>query len=84
MELVSDEYVATVSADEAGTGATVQVASVGATVIEVRTTDDDGDEHIFQGTVTVQPGDVEVGEITFSEAGGTSSEQTPPEEGQPA
>lgn len=72
----SDESVASVSADEAGTSATVQVAGVGATVIEVRTTDDDGDEHVFQGTVTVQPGDVEVGEITFSE-GGNGGEPEP-------
>jgi hypothetical protein len=80
----SDESVATVTANEDGTGATVDRGGPGATQITVTTTDDDGDEHVFAGTVTLNPGDVDVGEITFSEAGGTSSEQTPPEEGQPA
>jgi hypothetical protein len=70
----TDENVATVEATADGMGATVTVGSPGAAVVEVRTTDTDGDEHVFQGTVTVQPGDVEVGEITFTESGGGVAE----------
>jgi hypothetical protein len=79
----SDESVATVTASEDGTGATVDRGGPGATQITVTTTDDDGDEHVFAGTVTLNPGDVEVGEITFTESGGGVAEppaETPPPE----
>jgi monomeric isocitrate dehydrogenase len=73
----TDESVASVMAADDGMSASVQVGSPGAAVVEVSTTDSDGDTHVFQGTVTVQPGDVEVGEITFTEE--AAAEEPPAE-----
>lgn len=64
----SDEGVATVEASDDGMSAVVRVSSPGATVIEVSTVETNTNtEIVSQGTVTVQPGDTVIGEVTFSE-----------------
>jgi uncharacterized protein YjdB len=61
----SDESVASVTASEDGLTATVTVANPGATVIECAAGD-----IVAQGTVTVQPGDAVIGDVSFSQGGG--------------
>jgi hypothetical protein len=63
----SDESVATVEASEDGLTATVTVGAPGATVIECRDTEADGDV-VSQGTVTVQPGAAAIGDVEFQAA----------------
>lgn len=66
----TDESVATVTAQADGMTAEVAIGSPGAAVIEVKATDpDDGSEAVAQGTVTVQPGEAVIGEVTFSGPG---------------
>lgn len=65
----SDEAVASVEGSEDGLSATVTIGTPGAAVIEVRSTEaNTGVEVIAQGTVTVQPGDTAIGEVTFTES----------------
>lgn len=64
----SDENVASVEASGDGLSAVVTVNSPGATVIEVSTVETNTDtEIVAQGTVTVQPGDTVIGDVSFSE-----------------
>lgn len=64
----SDESVATVQASDDGMSAVVTVSSPGATVIEVSTVETNTNtEIVSQGTVTVQPGDTVIGDVSFSE-----------------
>lgn len=81
----SDESVASVAASADGLTAEVTVGAPGAAVIEVVEQDESGEEIVAQGTITVQPGDAEIGEVTFGQAGlggtGTTEpvEEAPPE-----
>jgi|SRR4029077_8686103 hypothetical protein len=66
----SDETVATVTAADDGMSATIVPLNPGgaggsAAVISVVAHDDDGEEVRSEGTVTVQPGDAVIGEVTF-------------------
>jgi hypothetical protein len=64
----SDENVATVEPAGDGLSAVVTVNSPGATVIEVSTVETNTNtEIVAQGTVTVQPGDTVIGDVSFSE-----------------
>ena len=68
----TDETVAVVTATEDGMSAEVEIGSPGATVIEVSTVEaNTGAQIVAQGTVTVQPGDVAVGSVEFSESSPT-------------
>lgn len=63
--------VASVEAAEDGMSATVTVGvpaspAGSAAVISVVAHDDDGEEIVSAGTVTVQPGDAVIGEVTFA------------------
>lgn len=65
----TDESVATVEAGEDGMSATVSIGSPGAAVIEVKSVEaNTGAEVIAQGTITAQPGDAVIGDVTFEEA----------------
>lgn len=81
----SDDSVASVEASADGLSATVTVGAPGAAVIEVSETDESGEEITAQGTVTVQPGDAEIGDVSFSEGGGGAVTPEPPaeEQGEP-
>lgn len=79
----SDEAVASVQASEDGLSASVTVGAPGATVIEVRETDSQGQEIVAQGTVTVQPGDAVIGEVNFSGGSPTAADEAPGD-GEPA
>ena len=63
----SDEAVATVAASEDGLSGTVTFVAPGVALIDVTTTNDDGTTASAQGTVTVQPGDAVIGEVTFGD-----------------
>ena len=80
----TDESVASIdSTSEDGNTATIGIGSPGAAVVEVATTQEDGDEIVAQGTITVQPGDVEMGSIEFSEATEEPPAEEPPAEETP-
>jgi hypothetical protein len=65
----SDESAATVdSVSEDGNTATISIGSPGATVIQVDTTQEDGDVISATGTITVEPGEVVLGEVNFEES----------------
>lgn len=68
----SDDSVATVEASEDGLSATIVPGTPApegsAVVISALAHDDDGEAVISSGTVTVQPGDAVLGEITFNNA----------------
>jgi hypothetical protein len=76
----ADDSIASVEASADGMSATVTPLSSGdaaggtAVVISVVAHDAEGDEVRSEGTVTVQPGEVLIGEITFS----SGSEAAPP------
>jgi hypothetical protein len=63
----TDESVATVEASEDGSTATISIGSPGATVIQVDTTQADGDVISATGTITVEPGEVTLGSVEFAE-----------------
>ena len=73
----SDESVVSLAASEDGLSATATIVGPGASLIEVISMTDDGDEIKAQGTVTVTAGEPATSEVTFSEA--TSEEPTPEE-----
>lgn len=77
----TDESVATVEASDDGNTASISIGSPGATVIQVDTTQEDGDVISAQGTITVQPGEVAMGSVEFAETG-TGETTTPPAEGE--
>lgn len=74
----SDEAVASVSAGDDGLSAEVSVGAPGVALIEVKSVEaNTGAEVVAQGTITVQPGDAVIGEVSFEEGG---SEEPPPVE----
>lgn len=66
--LSSDEAVASVAASEDGLSAEVSIGAPGVALIDVSSTNDDGSVAAAQGTITVQPGDAVIGEVSFEEA----------------
>src|SRR3954471_8794656 len=76
----SDDSVASVEASDDGLSAEITVGAPGAAVIEVSEVDERGEEIISQGTITVQPGDAEIGEVDFESPAGSAQ---PPEPVQP-
>lgn len=67
----SDETVATVTPSEDGLAATVAVGGPGVALIEVRVTETNEEtqesyEIVAQGTLTVQPGDAVIGDVSFT------------------
>ncbi len=64
----SDESVAVVTASEDGLSASVEIGAPGVALIDVTTTNDDGSTATAEGTITVQPGDAVIGEVTFTES----------------
>jgi uncharacterized protein YjdB len=75
----SDDSIATVEQTDDGMTATVTPVGSGdgaggaAAVISVVAHDDDGEEVRAEGTITVRPGDIAIGEITF-----TAGAEAPP------
>lgn len=63
----SDESVAKATASEDGLSATFEVGAPGAAVISVSSTNTDGSTASAEGTITVQPGDAVIGEVTFNQ-----------------
>lgn len=62
----SDESVAVLTVADDGLSASVEILAPGVTLIDVLTTNDDGSTAAAQGTITVQPGDAVIGEVTFA------------------
>ena len=76
----SDENAVSLSTSEDGLSATATIGGPGASLIEVKSVTDDGDEIVAQGTITVTPGEPASGEVSFEPA----AEGEPPVEGEPA
>jgi hypothetical protein len=64
----SDENAVSLSVSEDGLSATANIGGPGASLIEVKSVTDDGDEIVAQGTITVTPGEPASGEVSFEEA----------------
>lgn len=62
----SDESVATLTVAEDGLSAAVAIGAPGVTLIDVMTTNDDGSTAQAEGTITVQPGDAVIGDVSFA------------------
>lgn len=71
----TDRNVASIEASEDGLSATITVGAPGAAVIECSETDESGEEIVAQGTVTVQPGDAEIGDVNFGVPTAPGAEQ---------
>jgi len=61
----SDSTVADVTAAADGLSAEVAIGGPGVALISVSTTNDDGSTAEAQGTITVQPGDAVIGDVSF-------------------
>lgn len=72
-----NENAATVEASEDGLSASVTPGLPGAAIISVTSTDTDGTIVTAQGTVTVQPGEAVIGEVTFEPPVATEPPQEP-------
>ena len=76
----SDEGAVTLEVSEDGLTATATIGVAGASLIEVRSFTDDGDEIVAQGTVTVTPGEPATGEVSFSAPAEEPPVEEPPAE----
>jgi hypothetical protein len=80
----SDENVVALATSEDGLSATATIIGPGASLIQVTSFTDDGDEITAQGTITVTPGEPSSSEVTFAPLEGNGGETEPPVEEPPA
>ncbi len=74
----SDENVAILTPSEDGLSCSFQILGPGVTLIDVTSTNEDGSTAQAQGTITVQPGDAVIGEVSFTEDAEEGGEVVPP------